>query len=381
MYHNGEIRGNYHVNGSVDWFNYCDKDRMSMTEIDAMVKELRYESMINYWYNIPGDHFDGGLVELSEDADVLDMLVFVPDTRLINIFLEHVFACSQGQFYSQVASNIFINLDKQGLNQVELNEQGLNQIGLTDQASKQGKETATVNNEENSAKGQEKANGCSNKGKGKDKATDEMSAMVKHAFGIKKKCGILRRTKTIHQKDKEGVEGRVEGVRTKSKRHSMTLRSGRRYANATDFEDEDDDSANSEDSEYMISKNFSEYEDDGFLEEWVDDQTEWTGVKQTGNEAAVDWLIDVELDYEDSECKDYSKYKFDDEADKNWPQFSAATDMADPKFKIGMLFTNCKVFRAAVREYSILQKCGFEAEGSLWGPKLWVDDICFKNAT
>ncbi|CAB4309842.1 unnamed protein product [Prunus armeniaca] len=76
---------------------------MSMTEIDAMVKGLGY--------SIPGDHFDGGLVKLNEDADVLDMLVFVPNTRLINIFLEHVLACSQEQFYSQMASNIFINLD------------------------------------------------------------------------------------------------------------------------------------------------------------------------------------------------------------------------------------------------------------------------------
>ncbi|PQM40773.1 uncharacterized protein Pyn_12226 [Prunus yedoensis var. nudiflora] len=76
-----------------------------------MVKELGHDGMINYWYSIPGDNFDGGLVKLSEDADVLDMLAFVPDTRLINIFLEHVLACSQEQFYSQVASNIFINLD------------------------------------------------------------------------------------------------------------------------------------------------------------------------------------------------------------------------------------------------------------------------------
>ncbi|XP_008228348.1 PREDICTED: agamous-like MADS-box protein AGL27 [Prunus mume] len=46
MYHNGEIRGNYYVNGSVDWFDYCDKDRMLMTEIDVMVKELGHEGLI-----------------------------------------------------------------------------------------------------------------------------------------------------------------------------------------------------------------------------------------------------------------------------------------------------------------------------------------------
>ncbi|KAL6284442.1 hypothetical protein ACE6H2_015371 [Prunus campanulata] len=183
-----------------------------------------------------------------------------------------------------------------------------------------------------------------------------MVILIKAKARIKRrmKCQ-LGRTKTIHHKDKEGVEGRVEGVRTESKRHSMTLRSGRRYANAADFEDEDDDSIDSEDSDYMISKNFSEDEADVFFEEWVDDQTEWIGVKQTGNEAAADWPTDVELDYEDSECKDYSKCKSDDEANKNWPEFNAANDMADLKFEICMLFTDCKVFRAAVKEYSIVQ--------------------------
>ncbi|CAB4272235.1 unnamed protein product [Prunus armeniaca] len=360
MYHNGEIRGNYYVNGSVDWFDYYDRDRMSMTEIDVMVKELGHEGLINYWYSIPCDSFDGGLVKLSEDTDVLDMLVFVPDTRVINIFLEHILACSQEQFYSQVGSNILINLDDEfgtntgvviqeldnnygaivpvgeGVSQVqkvkktsvvieelneeelnqeaggegkELNEEGLNEDGLIDEASKQGKETATMNNEENSDKGQEKpSQGCSDKGKGKDK---DMSHRVRSAFG-KKRYGNLRRTKTVHHKDKV-VEGRVDGVRTEFQRHSMMLRSGRRLANATDFEDEDDDACDSEDSDYMIPKNFSEDEDEDdvffYFYEWVDDQTEWIGVKETGNEAAPDWPTDVELDYEDSECRDYCSHK------------------------------------------------------------------------
>ncbi|CAL2244913.1 unnamed protein product [Prunus armeniaca] len=337
-----------------------------MTEIDAMVKELGHEGLINYWYSIPGDSFDGGLVKLSEDTDVLDMLVFVPDTRVINIFLEHILTCSQEQFYSQVGSNILINLDdefgtntgvviqelddnygaivpvgegvsqvqkvkktivvieelnEEELNEEELNKKGLNQEaggkgkelnedGLIDEASKQGKETATMNNEENSDKGQEKpSQGCSDKGKGKDK---DMSHRVRSAFG-KKRCGILRRIKTLHHKDKV-VEGRVDGVRTEFQRHSMMLRSGRRLANAADFEDEDDDACDSDDSDYMIPKNFSEDKDEDdvfffFFNEWVDDQTEWIGVKETGNEAAPDWPTDVELDYEDSECKDYCSHK------------------------------------------------------------------------
>ncbi|KAL6294584.1 hypothetical protein ACE6H2_002726 [Prunus campanulata] len=259
MYHNGEIRGNYYVNGSVDWFDYCDKDRMSMTEIDAMLKELGHDGRINYWYSIPGDNFDGGLVKLSEDADVLDMLVFVPDTRVVIEELNE-------EGLNQEAGGEGKELNEEGLTEQaggqgkELNEVGfteqaggqgkaLNEVGLTkdgftDEASKQGKETATVNNEENSDQVQEKpTQGCFDKGKGKDQ---DMSHRVKRAFG-KKRCGSLRRTKTIHHKDK-AVEGRVDGVKTQSKRHSMMWRSGRRLANAADFEDDDDDASDTETS-------------------------------------------------------------------------------------------------------------------------------------
>ncbi|CAB4279382.1 unnamed protein product [Prunus armeniaca] len=197
-------------------------------------------------------------------------------------------------------SALIEELNEEGLNQEvggqgkELNEEGLNQEAggqgrelteewLTDQASKQGKEKSIMNNKENSDKGQEKANkGCSDKGKGTDKVMDDI-------------CGSLRKTKIVHQKDKEIVEGRVEGIRIESKSHSMKLRSGKRYANAADFKDFDDDSADR--------------------------------VKETGNEAAADWPTYIELDFEDSECKDYAKYNSDDEANKNWPEFNAATDM------------------------------------------------------
>ncbi|CAL2231580.1 unnamed protein product [Prunus armeniaca] len=70
MYDGGQICGNCYACGSVAWFDYCDKDRMSMTEIDNMVRELGYD-------------------ELNDDQDVIDILVFVLETRLIDIFLYH----------------------------------------------------------------------------------------------------------------------------------------------------------------------------------------------------------------------------------------------------------------------------------------------------
>ena len=48
MYHGGQICGNCYASGSVGWFDYYDNDRMSMTEIDNMVRELGYDGVISY---------------------------------------------------------------------------------------------------------------------------------------------------------------------------------------------------------------------------------------------------------------------------------------------------------------------------------------------
>ncbi|CAL2272729.1 unnamed protein product [Prunus armeniaca] len=88
MYHGGQICGNCYASGSVAWFDYCDKDRMSMTEIDNIVRELGYGEVISYWYSIL-IYSNGGLTKLNDDQDVIDMLVFIPETRLIDIFLHH----------------------------------------------------------------------------------------------------------------------------------------------------------------------------------------------------------------------------------------------------------------------------------------------------
>ncbi|CAB4313619.1 unnamed protein product [Prunus armeniaca] len=64
------------------------EDRMSMTEIDNMVRELGYDRVISYWYSIH-IYSNGGLTKLNDDQDVIDTLVFVQETRLIDIFLHH----------------------------------------------------------------------------------------------------------------------------------------------------------------------------------------------------------------------------------------------------------------------------------------------------
>ncbi|PQQ08089.1 uncharacterized protein Pyn_35940 [Prunus yedoensis var. nudiflora] len=69
-----------------------------------------------------------------------------------------------------------------------------------------------------------------------------------------------------------------------------------------------------------------------------------------------DWGADVELDSEEYDSDNVQpKYDSDDDTPMTdrWPEFNPATDMADPEFEVGMKFSDCKVFRAAVREQFI----------------------------
>ncbi|KAL6284497.1 hypothetical protein ACE6H2_015426 [Prunus campanulata] len=54
---------------------------------------------------------NGGLTKLNDDQDVIDMLVFVPETRLIDIFLHHGVDSNEDWFYSQSGSNLFVDLE------------------------------------------------------------------------------------------------------------------------------------------------------------------------------------------------------------------------------------------------------------------------------
>ncbi|KAL6278406.1 hypothetical protein ACE6H2_022007 [Prunus campanulata] len=68
MNHGGTLCDNLYVNGTVDFIDFCDKDQMSMFEIGLMVKELGYDGIVLYHYELP----DSSSVEkLLSDEDVM----------------------------------------------------------------------------------------------------------------------------------------------------------------------------------------------------------------------------------------------------------------------------------------------------------------------
>lgn len=89
MNHGGYIKDNQYVGGKINYYDYVDKDRMSLVEVDSMVRGLNqnYGGMrINYWYKIG----DNGLTKLETDLDAVRMCRCVPQDRLVTIYLDHL---------------------------------------------------------------------------------------------------------------------------------------------------------------------------------------------------------------------------------------------------------------------------------------------------
>ncbi|KAB2637125.1 hypothetical protein D8674_027659 [Pyrus ussuriensis x Pyrus communis] len=74
MYHSGELTDDFYVRGKVDFFDFCDKDFMSLLKVDNMVKDLGYEN------------------PLRTDSDVINMCKFVLEHMMIdtNVVIQEI---------------------------------------------------------------------------------------------------------------------------------------------------------------------------------------------------------------------------------------------------------------------------------------------------
>ncbi|KAM1048982.1 hypothetical protein ACFX2C_028132 [Malus domestica] len=91
MYHGGQLSEDFYVGGNVDFFDFCDKDFMSMLEVDSMVEELGYGNVfMSYQYRIIGMEIRNGLKPMMTDSDVINMCKFVPDHTVIDVYIEKI---------------------------------------------------------------------------------------------------------------------------------------------------------------------------------------------------------------------------------------------------------------------------------------------------
>lgn len=68
-------------------------------------------------------------------------------------------------------------------------------------------------------------------------------------------------------------------------------------------------------------------------------------------------------------------YRVVDDERPKWPEFNPKTDMSNPVFKLGMLFSNNKVLKEAVLTYAVLS-----GRGSIWLQKNKAVRVRFKCA-
>ncbi|XP_004295812.1 PREDICTED: uncharacterized protein LOC101295700 [Fragaria vesca subsp. vesca] len=76
------ISGTY-IGGSISYYDNVDKDKMSLTEVDGMVRGINCAyggQMIDYWYSIGGE--DNQKTKLNNDSDTITMCCRVPEIRL-----------------------------------------------------------------------------------------------------------------------------------------------------------------------------------------------------------------------------------------------------------------------------------------------------------
>lgn len=61
-----------------------------------------------------------------------------------------------------------------------------------------------------------------------------------------------------------------------------------------------------------------------------------------------------------------------DEQEIQYPEFSELTDMEDPQFKLGKLFSSGQVFRAAVRKHAIVYQRPVRLKKNLADKIKWI---------
>ncbi|CAB4288033.1 unnamed protein product [Prunus armeniaca] len=76
MHHGGRLIHKYYVDGTVTYFDYVDKYKMFLIEIDCMAVYLGHVGRIDYWYRVEDE---GELKRMEFDSEVIQMCENVPE--------------------------------------------------------------------------------------------------------------------------------------------------------------------------------------------------------------------------------------------------------------------------------------------------------------
>ncbi|KAM5585145.1 hypothetical protein ABKV19_004510 [Rosa sericea] len=396
MYHGGIIRENKYVGGQISYYDNVDKDKMSLIEVDSMVRGIDPAYVgrrMDYWYSIGSE--DDALTKLSTDFDAIQMCCCVPHIRLVIIYLDHL---DLHDDYQSDGDDVEMFDD-------EPTAWGYSQAGSTgvviEELPDSPKRKCCVKIEELPDSPKKKPDVM--------KGDPKLGRRVKVCANKKKAVGIVIR-EVEEEVPTQASKAAVCDSKDKGKQKVVEQQEREDYE-AEMFEDLVDIDVNdarcymypmsseddaSEDADYDPCRDDEDYANYGVDDDWLDyveceesvdkheQATEDVGTSagdrkgkkkeaKSYEQASVGTSVDVDenMEVEDNEpmygALDSDEEGIgheansDDEGDdmQRFPEFNPKTDMGNPQFCKGMRFASAKIFRAAVREKAI-QK-GWEA--------------------
>ncbi|XP_024184621.1 uncharacterized protein LOC112189508 isoform X2 [Rosa chinensis] len=384
MYHGGIIRENKYVGGKISYYDNVDKDKMSLIEVDSMVRGVdpAYAGKrIDYWYSIGSE--DDALTKLSTDFDAIQMCCCVPQIRLVVIYLDNLDL--HGDYQSDTDDvEMFDN---------EPTAWGYSQVGssgvLIEELHDSPRRKCSVKIEElpDSPK----------KNPEVLKGDPKLGRRVKVCVNKKKAVGIVIREveeEVPTQASKAPVcDSKDKGKQKVDFEQEQEDYKAEIFEGLVDIDVISEDDA-SEDADYEPCRDDEDYANYGVDDDWLDyvecEENEETvenheeatasvgtsAAKRKGKkkkQASVGTNVDIDenIEVEDNEpmygAMDSDEEGIgheansDDEGDdmQRFPEFNPKTDMGNPQFCKGMRFASAKILRAAVREKAI--KKGWEA--------------------
>ncbi|CAI9303756.1 unnamed protein product [Lactuca saligna] len=94
IHHGGfftKFPGRKYVEERLAFFDFVDTDLFSVHDLNDMIREIGYsaDDTMYYHYRIPNLDLDFGLKALGNDQDVISMAQYIPQNRVINVYVEH----------------------------------------------------------------------------------------------------------------------------------------------------------------------------------------------------------------------------------------------------------------------------------------------------
>ncbi|XVF44980.1 hypothetical protein PTKIN_Ptkin02bG0168300 [Pterospermum kingtungense] len=314
MTHGGYLNRGRHgleyIEGEVDFFDFCEVDRMSYIELYAMAGELGHQGGITFYWLKSDPHVPSVFKLISCDVDVIEMCSSLLPTRYVSVFFSYETVAEVG---SHLQSIVVIE---------ELHE---------DQV-------------------------CQNEKRGENSSTSLDIVLYNRNKGSKRILENDRETRN----DKET---RTESFLVDDEDGAHIPRGSMEHDNRMDNEETIFDDCDFRDNDYEFDD-----DDDIMFEKSVHPDEEVgiehiRGSSNGGQGVRVEDTVEVDSDVEDNSVgvslsdDIYNIEGYDNEAvnqpvkrtKKKWPKFNVVSSMNDPIFCVGMLFTSKQQLRDAIK--------------------------------